>query len=842
MDIPGAYPATPAAVGGETQQHKQLSASHDPQGRSNLHEEVPRRQEHRGHSHTDSGVVLTGADPNPHSRDNRDHQSPLAKLGNLAHHGSTNQHPPKSTSQDIGSTEAPPYWGDLPRATGGGIYNTVTGHGSPTDDHDQHHHLPPQTRAVNEPAADSNIDRAATDIPTGGVYNTITGHGSREDGQYRQQDVTGDVPQQDSSMRGVLIAGAAGAAAGNARPSGGHTAPVTSHVDPRRELASNPAPAAKYDAARGVEHQSQSGHTPAAGAFAVPGGRHEQHLTNPHATNAHVATDSAVASKSLAPAPVADRSNNQRTNAGLAAGAGVAGGVTASELAHRHSKEQQPAVPPVDERRHGEHYTREQPAAGVVFHRYKEEGHSAEKHRHEEPTKRHSSDKHEHEDDKSHRKSGVFGIFHRHKDEKDSSSSERAKLTKEPPSPRVGDTARDTAHHEKEKLRADSPPKVKESGGLGLFHHQEDKTVDNQHSHRTPVTAEKSVQPAAVSSRTHGYSDPREAEHSRAAPVPMAAASSRTHGYEEPRESERSRAGPALAAAGAGAGAGLAASSISRRHEESQRSNEAAASAQPPSPRQFDLLPSHQKTSGQGTGTHSAAGASNDRVQYNVLSSGTPSGVKVQPRDSARSHHEPTNTTAAIPTLAPHDYHGSANTTTCAVTADVDDGQYKELPSGTASIMKAGHHDSVREGSERISSRRTDAVAAGAVGTAVAAAAAATPLSKSTGATDRSTDSRTASGQYNVLASGTPSGVKLGHDGSSHSRDETLRQDETRDVSSTSHHNQPRDAALAASTSAWASSTPATTSKVVHQCENCGKDNDISQYFTKDSLSKLVGN
>ncbi|KAL2262875.1 hypothetical protein VTK26DRAFT_9139 [Humicola hyalothermophila] len=55
------------------------------------------------------------------------------------------------------SDGALPYWGDLPKQSGG-LYNTVTGHGSASDDHAEHHHL-----------------------PQSGIYNTVTGHGSKGD-------------------------------------------------------------------------------------------------------------------------------------------------------------------------------------------------------------------------------------------------------------------------------------------------------------------------------------------------------------------------------------------------------------------------------------------------------------------------------------------------------------------------------------------------------------------------------------------------------------------------------------------------------------------------------------
>lgn len=76
---------------------------------------------------------------------------------------------------------ASPYWGSIPTAATGGIYNTVTGHGSPNDDHDQHHHLPKRDTTAEQTATDAAVPSATTSFPTGGVYNSVTGRGSGEE-------------------------------------------------------------------------------------------------------------------------------------------------------------------------------------------------------------------------------------------------------------------------------------------------------------------------------------------------------------------------------------------------------------------------------------------------------------------------------------------------------------------------------------------------------------------------------------------------------------------------------------------------------------------------------------
>ncbi|KAK1776642.1 hypothetical protein QBC45DRAFT_332512 [Copromyces sp. CBS 386.78] len=85
-----------------------------------------------------------------------------------------------STSLSSDTSGAAPYWGDLPKASSqGGIYNTVTGHGSARDDHDEHHHLP--QRSAEDSDDRLHITGLGTDVPSGGVYNTVAGHGSNDE-------------------------------------------------------------------------------------------------------------------------------------------------------------------------------------------------------------------------------------------------------------------------------------------------------------------------------------------------------------------------------------------------------------------------------------------------------------------------------------------------------------------------------------------------------------------------------------------------------------------------------------------------------------------------------------
>jgi hypothetical protein len=86
------------------------------------------------------------------------------------------------------SGDSAPYWGDLPTGEDGGVYNTVAGHGSAVDDHDQHHYMPPKSASSETSVIPGHI----ANYLRGGVYNTVTGHGSQED-QSRPYNQSGGI-------------------------------------------------------------------------------------------------------------------------------------------------------------------------------------------------------------------------------------------------------------------------------------------------------------------------------------------------------------------------------------------------------------------------------------------------------------------------------------------------------------------------------------------------------------------------------------------------------------------------------------------------------------------------
>ncbi|KAJ4289960.1 hypothetical protein N0V88_006761 [Collariella sp. IMI 366227] len=200
----------------------QQPAQHElPRQRSKLHKPA----DPRGHKYTDSGVGITEPEHTQRTDESR-WRGPSEAVGGGTYARDTSRpiHPFESirsdldtitpTQEDIGfyggsnrdtgfgatggmtepkkfdnthqqsARDSPPYWGSLPKGAGvGGVYNTVTGHGSATDDHDEHHHVVPRKSALSDT---SIIAERVADYPRGsGVYNTVIGAGSQDDERRR---------------------------------------------------------------------------------------------------------------------------------------------------------------------------------------------------------------------------------------------------------------------------------------------------------------------------------------------------------------------------------------------------------------------------------------------------------------------------------------------------------------------------------------------------------------------------------------------------------------------------------------------------------------------------------
>ncbi|GAB1318213.1 hypothetical protein MFIFM68171_08423 [Madurella fahalii] len=225
--IPGSYPLddslppTPDGVMQQPVQPAKTTESQQHRQRNKLH----KPNDPRGHRHTDSGVGLTDPEsiqssgPDEFARNSpeeivsggsysQDHNEPSYAINSASNsstlpqnaegdtqaamnreseetfsavEGTTEPNRPdnvKTTSQDQQTARnSTPYWGDLPKGGGGGVYNSVAGHGSASDDHAEHHHLPERSAASER----VHIASPVGDYPRGGIYNTVTGHGSQDE-------------------------------------------------------------------------------------------------------------------------------------------------------------------------------------------------------------------------------------------------------------------------------------------------------------------------------------------------------------------------------------------------------------------------------------------------------------------------------------------------------------------------------------------------------------------------------------------------------------------------------------------------------------------------------------
>lgn len=631
-------------------------------------------------------------------------------------------------------SNTPPYWGSLPKAAGGGIYNTVTGHGSPGDDHDQHHRLPARP---TEPET-SHVAGNAADYPQTGVHNSVIGHGS----------------QDEESMRHAE------------HPSGRAFAaplpgvPEHQSTSPKNDVLVN-------DSGADISSPKASS-PPQVGTLTSGAALSGAPVTNDStAPRAFPLTDKENTDKTL----TSERSDSHTKEALLVAGAAGAGtGVAASELAdkhkHRHRNDEDSTTAnrgvSQDAAASKDKHSPPGAIAGVLPHRQKQEKEPKES----SPVKKKKSREDsppQAQGEKRHHK--ILGIFHRHKDDKDSDET----LAPEP----QNDAVEPRSRHEKEKIAAGaaagatgasvlrkhnkddkesnkSPQSGSSPRGNDMYENyrrQQAAIGDEDNSITMPYDARMksstgAVDPVPVPSRDKhdgmeenyrrqqaalgkedgsitkpydakmrssvGAADPiavpiaeRHVRHTGSLPSPdtystgspahAPAATRQTENSQESQDNESSRAKPLLAA---GAGAAAAGAYMHSRREGS--------------PKAKGEHEQQSSTPFRSTGQSQSGTASNESGSYNTLATGTPSGVKT---DSSN--------TAALETR-----DGATN----------EPGNYKVLASGTSSGVKT---DSSALGSAAYKDRATSDSG---------------PVQDKTG---RST------GPYNVLPSGTPSGVKV---------------------------------------------------------------------------------
>ncbi|KAI0150413.1 hypothetical protein GGR57DRAFT_472709 [Xylariaceae sp. FL1272] len=207
VDAPGAFPTTPVAEEPLRQQttHNKLHKREDPRTTGGMDESL---ESSRGHYHTGAGGAVGNAPTQPQDSQSSNYiynnEGPTATDGT-----NTRSNPSEATSNDFNTTssstedepahgivrnglkekstvgsENPPYWGNIPS---GGTHNSVIGHGSNEDEGHMHERTTAHEnfgRAVpSHHRQFPLVDHSQDNVPSGGVYNTVTGHGSAEDSQ-----------------------------------------------------------------------------------------------------------------------------------------------------------------------------------------------------------------------------------------------------------------------------------------------------------------------------------------------------------------------------------------------------------------------------------------------------------------------------------------------------------------------------------------------------------------------------------------------------------------------------------------------------------------------------------
>ncbi|KAK3317540.1 hypothetical protein B0T19DRAFT_435166 [Cercophora scortea] len=739
------------------------------------------------------------------------------KEDRLASQGTVGQQHTSASDKSTNDASGPPYWGHLPKSSEGGIYNSVTGHGSAGDDHADHHHMP----------------------ESGGVYNTVTGHGSSDE-ESRRHDLSRSSDKDGngtiSSTDAVLNAPLAGIPHEKQTRFEGTE---TSRTQPR---AVDP-----------IHHPKSSTHHR---AFPLTSGTSDNHHATGHSdpqTRSHDeallpgAIGGGIAASELAYKPYNERvesetqhqhgatahhhdatTSDPRNQDALFAGAGGLGaGIAASDLADRHNSGDQ-------------HHT-----SSATSHQHKRLSKDVS-HESKDTGRKQSHDDAPSGEKKHH---GILGLFHRHKDDK---------TQKEAPAPHHHKDEITSEHHKKEAA-------VGAAAGAGVLGA---KHTHNENSQTQPTSSALSTenpnQYAGIPRVGDNYSPSPSAPESHGKPT---------------------------AAAGAGVAAGLGAYELSHKHGSSHLSQDAAASAQQVADRtSASAYENPREPPSTGLLSHPvlARGLEPSTGDYNVQSSGVPPGIRTNPgsvsgpttsADQGRSHSDagPYNVlSSGTPSgvkIEPHGRHSLSHPATHADSQDESD-IYRHLKSGTVSGVNTTHsatgptpppkdfpvsstnspnqYDTKPElfnNNSQAQSQRFVAVPIIAHhrhqeqnhDTEQQQASTQTAFPTSEAAKHMSPEVLPES----YRASAPRSGPSSGTGAPLSSNEPPYSAVSSHQYPQTSHHQQSvLNPALAAANGAWASASAPSGSAghaglghapVIHKCEHCGKDNDITPYFTRNA-------
>lgn len=431
MDLPGSYPDDSATP--DVHQHNKMHQSRDHHSQTNSSVGLIEPDTDQAHKHGEA----------KHKHDeSKPRTMPEAISGGIFTGEGHDTHQPYAAGASQERT--PPYWGDLTTAAGGGIYNTVTGHGSARDDHAEHHHMPPKATGRNESTADSTATGSTTKYPGGGVHNTVTGHGSREEHPAQRQLATRNAPAEAGRDGGIVTGSEAGTTGHKAEDFRTSQYGTTTTDEAAMRTTSTAEPPKTY---LGTQR-----------AFPLDRG----------GTEGHEKPDGL----------------NSRAQESLAVGTCVGAGVSAYEMSQKNTegaRDPHPARTDSPGRIKLAGGGDGEVSGGLVSklhrrHKDVEDAHPAEKKKHEE----HSL--------KSGKQGGILSIFHKHKgDKRDSDPADDHHVsTKEAPATVAGTVAKESSatdkhhrfdnHHEKD----DSHKGVKQGGILsGVFHSHIGKVDDS---------------------------------------------------------------------------------------------------------------------------------------------------------------------------------------------------------------------------------------------------------------------------------------------------------------------------------------------------------------------------
>ncbi|KAK4132152.1 hypothetical protein BT67DRAFT_435802 [Trichocladium antarcticum] len=696
--IPGSYPDSVPPTPDEMQRFQQPQSA-QAQEQSLQRNKLQKPNAPRSHGYADSGVGIAGPEPTHPMRDESNWSGPTEGVdGNTHTHDSTQQYQPlesirsqlntespfrdaeydaqrRSTgdSERIPGADGPPYWGSLPKTEGNPspVYNTVAGHGSPDDDHLDHHRMSERS----EPSASPETARIGQlgDYPRGtGIYNTVTGRGARDEEPTRRSqdyyparasagdsfaDPLSEIPEERQRSR----ANRSGAT-GSLLPETAVRDDVLLAADASQETRRKPSPPSAISAS----DPSTTSHR----NFPLVSGTENR--------DSH------------------RRSGSADRHGALAGAAGLGAGVAASEAVGKRKKGS--SVTGSDLARNDtRNPSEDNQAIGAVT------TGSPRDHAPKSPVhKTRSLEDHSPKGEKKHK---ILGIFHRHKDDKEgtstrehrrkssgasaepmrtdlgtagspgrlrknSKSSATTDLHRSPEQPAT--VADHPSGHGKEMAGAGAAAGV---GAMGLLHsRRKSQDVGNQDGRGDLMGAQQQAQ----GSQDSPFANSRHVAASSGGAGPAGQALPQVNEVSTPFEHPREppTVPPHTTHAGSEPGMFGAVAGGTPLHA---KRDSATAPAAETGPRGMANEPDNHnmlRSSGDALGTRgrsapsgvehespvSAAGNSasshatpqdtNDTTKYNVLPSGTPSGVKVGPKEP---HHTSTGVASGLTRSAPND-------------------------------------------------------------------------------------------------------------------------------------------------------------------------------------------